>query len=467
MLVWIALLVILTACGRSAATQPPAPMTPASDPGAQASATAPAPRSTSASPCETDRRGSTGQDTAGTLSASDETIDVDYDEETNTIVMRKGSASTLAALSRELEQPELLRQLTDGEWLLAANLEIEEAAELRIAAPDTHWLKLHSGEDGFVSIKVLGGALDIDGVCVSSWDTVRNSFDENYADGRSFVLARDGAQMNIRRSELRYLGYDANESYGLAWRLKGTRGEIIDSILAYNYYGLYSYEVSDLVILGNEVHHSIRYGIDPHTNSNRLLIEDNISHNNGKHGIILAEKCSDSVIRNNVVYSNTLHGIVLYQRSNNNLVENNRSYNNGEQGININNSSNNTIRNNSVENNNEDGIGVGQKAGKNEIVGNEVRANRQDGITIFSKATGTVLRDNSVSDNQRYGIYVKSDGNEHIEENEIFSNAVGVFLNGVQAPEDLQQTNQIRNNVEADVHADDQQDADDEKDDKR
>jgi parallel beta-helix repeat protein len=162
------------------------------------------------------------------------------------------------------------------------------------------------------------------------------------------VLARNGARMDVYRSELSYLGYEANESYGVAWRLAGTSGEIIDSRFGYNFYGLYAYEASNLVIRGSEVHHSVRYGIDPHTRSNNWLIENNISHDNGKQGIILAEDCTGSVIRNNVVYGNALHGIVLYQRSNHNLVEGNTSYGNGLQGINVNASSHNTLRNNAV-----------------------------------------------------------------------------------------------------------------------
>lgn len=472
-LLCVLLLGTLSACGGSALLQSAPPTqqpTPQLSADVQASATAepsipPAP-AMSTSPCEAVVSGSTNDNMASAQSepaqsAQDEAIDVHYDQDTNTIVLRKGSASTLAAIGRKLEQPEALRQLSDGEWLLAANLQIEEDAKLRIAAPEERWLKLSSTEDGFVSIKVLGGQLEFDGTCLSSWDTARNSFDENYADGRSFVLARDGARMDIRRSELRYLGHDANESYGVAWRLKGTKGTIIDSFLAYNYYGLYSYEVSDLVISGNEVHHSVRYGIDPHTRSNRLMIEGNVSHDNGKQGIILAEECSDSVIRNNVVYNNTLHGIVLYQRSNNNLVENNRSYNNGHQGININDSSNNKVRNNVVYANGEDGIGVGQQSRQSLVVGNQVRENQRDGIAIYSEATGTILRDNTVSDNKRWGIYVKSDGNDRVEQNEIFGNIVGIVLNDVPLPKALEQTNQIHDNFEADVRTDDQQDVKD------
>jgi parallel beta-helix repeat protein len=378
-------------------------------------------------------------------------VAVGYDAATNTITLRKGSATTLAALSHALDRPAALRERATGEWLLDANLRVERGAELRIAAPEVTWLKLRSDASGFVSIKALGGKLVFAGVCATAWDSARNSFDDDDQDGRSFVLARDGAQMDIDGAELSHLGYDANESYGVAWRLSGTSGVIANSRFGHNFYGLYSYEASDLVIRGNEVDHSQNYGIDPHTRANRLLIEGNVSHHNGKQGIILAEECSDATVRNNIVYANTLHGIVIYQRSNHNLVEGNTSYSNGLQGININDSSSNTVRNNTVYDNVEAGIGLGQDAQDNLLSGNIVRDNRKDGISLYSDAATNVLRDNQVSGNTRYGIYVKSEGNTIPGGNHVFGNAVGVYLNVSKPPEVSQQTNRIYDNHEADV----------------
>lgn len=350
---------------------------------------------------------------------------VEYDSKEHAIVVGKGTIVTLADIGRLLNDPDKLRELAPGEWLLAANLRIEKGGALHIGGPAEQRLKLKSDPAGFVWVKALGGELTFEDVCVTSWDAAHNRPDENYADGRSFVLARDGAQMRIRNSELSYLGYDANESYGLAWRLENTSGEITDSVLAYNYYGLYTYEASDLLIRGNQVHHSIRYGIDPHTKSKRLTIENNVSHHNGKHGIILAEDCTDSVIRNNTVYDNAMHGIVLYQRSNNNLVESNTSYGNGFEGIDLNESSNNTITNNILYENTKAGIGVGQKSRQNTISGNISRNNQEDGIALYSDATANIVAHNEALDNLRYGIYIKSSGNRVAQDNRTSGNREG------------------------------------------
>lgn len=374
-----------------------------------------------------------------------------YDPKTNTIVLRTDAPTILPAISQMLGQPDLLRELAPGEWLLSANLRIERGAMLEIAAPEARRLKLRSDADGFVWIKALGGQLTFRDTCVTSWDSAKNNVDENYQDGRSFVLARDGAHMQIQGAELSYLGYDANESYGVAWRLRDTAGSAIDSRFGYNFYGLYSYEVENLTIRGSEVHHSVLYGIDPHTRSDKLLIEGNVSHHNGKHGIILAEKCRNGLVRGNTVYGNILHGIVLYQGSDDNLVEGNTVYANGQQGININDSSGNTVRGNTVYGNTEAGIGVGQDAGNNQVIGNQVRENRTDGIYLYSNASDTVLSQNTVAANLRYGIYVKSEGNRIAGGNQVFGNSVGVYLNVKEPPEISRESNQIYDNREADV----------------
>ena len=376
---------------------------------------------------------------------------ITYDAKRNTITLKKGARVTLPDVALALNRPKLLHAVGDGEWLLAANLMIEQGASLNLSSPTVRWLKLRSDDAGFVSVRVLGGRLDIRQTCITSWDESAGSVDRQYTDGRSYILARDGATMNVQDARLSFLGYDANESYGVAWRLTGTTGEITNSVFAYNFYGLYAYEASGLVIRANEVHHSVRYGIDPHTRSNKLVIEDNHVHHNGKQGIILAEGCSNSVIRDNIVHDNALHGIVIYQGSNNNVIENNTTYKNGMQGINVNNATDNVLRNNTVYENGGAGIGIGQRAEQNVVVGNTVERNGKDGISVYSAATGATLEDNTIRDNARYGIYIKSKGNQITTGNEITGNLVGVFLNTSPPPHVATDANQIYGNREADV----------------
>jgi parallel beta-helix repeat protein len=276
--------------------------------------------------------------------------------------------------------------------------------------------------------------------------------DAVYADGRSFLLARDGAQMTITHAEVRHLGHGDVEAYGLSWRTAGTGGSIIDSIVSNLYYGLYTYEVRGLSVLDNEFYANVLYGIDPHTGSTDLRIERNVVHDNGKHGIILAEDCTDSVIRGNVVYRNAHHGIVLYLRSDRNLVEDNESFGNTAQGINVNESANNTLRGNRVYDNGETGVGITQTAQGNLVEGNQLRGNKQDGVRVVSESTDTAVRGNLIAENARYGVYVDTSGAVDVSGNTVTGNRSGIVsTGGPVAPADA---NTVRDNQDGDVIAD-------------
>ncbi len=371
-----------------------------------------------------------------------------FDRPTNTIEINSGEGVTLPSLARAVNDPEALREVAPGEWLLAANVVVQAGASLHIAAPTVHWLKLRSSGPQFASIKAFGGSIDITGACVTSWDDAQGRADTEYTDGRGFLLARDGATMTVDRAELRYLGYGEVESYGLAWRTEGTTGKITNSVVSHLYYGLYSFEVGGLVVQNNEFHDNVLYGVDPHTHSHDMVIEGNRVHHNGKHGIILAEDCTDSVIRNNVVYANQHHGIVLYLRSDRNVIEDNDTFGNAAQGINVNESSANTVRNNRVYDNGESGIGVAQTAADNVVEQNQIRGNKQDGIRVVSEATQSTLRGNVIGENLRYGVYVDSDGAVDMAENTIFGSRAGVMLRSSSVAVG---DNQVYDNQDADI----------------
>ena len=353
-----------------------------------------------------------------------------FDRAAGKIVLSAGSGITLPALSRLVNDPAALRETAPGEWLLGADLEIGPGASLAVTAPAVRRLNLSSVPGRFVVVRVLGGKLAVTGTCVTSWDPGATKADTAFTDGRSFLLARDGATMIIDRSELRFLGFGEVESYGLSWRTAGTTGRVTDSIVSNLYYGVYSYEVGGLVVTGNEVYASTVYGIDPHTASHDMTIAHNVVHDNGKHGIILAEDCVDSVISDNVVYANGQHGIVLYQRSNRNVVERNESFRNGSQGINVNESSGNAIRDNKVYDNTESGIAVAQSSQDNVLERNDVRANQQDGVRLVSRSGRTTVRDNVIGQNVRYGVYLDVTDPFTLSGNTIFRSRYGISTSG-------------------------------------
>ncbi|TQM10230.1 parallel beta-helix repeat protein [Pseudonocardia kunmingensis] len=378
-----------------------------------------------AQPCSREAPAATGgeQQASGDVSAS-------FTAATNTIELRSGTGVSLPALADAVGNDNALREVGEGEWELRADISVVGEASLHIKTPEVRWLKLVSEDGKIASLKPLGGGLEIDGSCITSWDPATNTADTNQDDGRGYILARDGAEMNIDNAEIRYLGSGDVESYGLSWRTEGTTGGITNSVVSHNYFGLYSYEVGGLVVADSEFHDNTLYGVDPHTGSHDMTIERNVVHDNGKHGIILAEDCTDSVIRDNIVYRNNHHGIVLYLRSDRNTIEGNDTFANAAQGININESNDSIIRGNRVYDNNESGIGITQTSQNNLVENNQARGNKQDGVRVVSEAAQTTLRANTLGENGRYGVYVDVDGDVDIADNTIFANRSGIMLKG-------------------------------------
>jgi parallel beta-helix repeat protein len=388
----------------------------------------------------------------GAAAAEPTGLDVRFDRANNLIDVVAGTGVTLPAIAAKVGDPAALREVAPGEWQLGADLVVRGGADVQISTPEVRWLKLTSDPGRFASVQALGGKLDVSGSCVTSWSDTQGSADTGYDDGRSFLLARDGAQMTISHAELHYLGHGDVESYGLSWRMAGTGGGISDSLVSNLYYGLYTYQVSGLSVVDNEFRNNVLYGIDPHTGSAKLDIERNTVHDNGKHGIILAEDCVDSVIRDNVVYRNAHHGIVLYLRSDRNLVEGNETFDNSAQGININEAGGNTLRANKVYDNGETGVGITQLAQGNSVVDNQVRGNKQDGVRVVSESTSTAVHDNVIADNARYGLYVDTSGAVDVAGNTITDNSSGIISTG--APVAPANANEVRGNKDADVVAD-------------
>jgi len=152
-----------------------------------------------------------------------------FDRGANTIRITSGNGITLERLSKAIGNPAALKELAPGEWLAGANIEINKGASLTLSPPDVTWLKLRSVGPIFANVKVFGGALAVNGACISSWDDTKQQADTNPADGRGFLLARDGGQMTVDKSQLAYLGFGDRESYGLSWRTEGSGGHVADS----------------------------------------------------------------------------------------------------------------------------------------------------------------------------------------------------------------------------------------------
>lgn len=360
-----------------------------------------------------------------------------YNSETNTIeVFGRGHDFTLAQL-REQVGDEHLQEISPKEWYLKSNVLLHSGTTLLLTRNETEWLKLSSNKDGYIHILAYNSILSIDGVKITSWDSDKNTYDQNPDDGRSFIVAKDGSRMDLRDSEFAYLGFSRPEdlnlsSYGVSWRMStgklGTTlltGEVTNSKFHHNYFGAYTYGATGMLWRGNEFYENIRYGLDPHDDSNGFLVENNIARDNGSHGIILSKRCVNNVIRNNISYNNKGHGIMLHEKSDNNLVENNNLYNNAD-GVALWRSSKNVVKNNNIHNNSRSGFRANVESIENFIADNQITNNKLRGVYLYDNSDKNVIQNNSLLRNGS-ALYLKTNDN-YIQNNKIEKNGVGIYL---------------------------------------
>ena len=69
-------------------------------------------------------------------------------------------------------------------------------------------------------------------------------------------------------------------------------GNIYDSDIHHNHFGVYTYGHQQGDWRRNKMHDNTAYGFDPHDDSDFLTIHDNEVYNNGNHGIIASKRCN-------------------------------------------------------------------------------------------------------------------------------------------------------------------------------
>lgn len=406
--------------------------------------------------------------------------DSDYKKQTTIHVSGSGSQVTLVDIQSAIAATTTtyLVNRGNGLWYLDVNLIIGDGVTLNLSpAMGVSELQLRSGSnrtvtlqervldsntpdapaaieyDTFVILKAVNGTINIDNVKIYSWDKDAQAVDQDETNGRAYILARDASTLNIRNADIGYLGAKDGESYGLSWRDSGeengeflTRvtGEVINSKIHHNYYGIYTYQAQNMTFRGNEFYENIRYGFDPHDYSHHFVVEDNIAYNNSAHGFIISRGCNNFVFRNNISYnnvdpgSNLAHGFMLdpgganidkpQVSSSNNLLENNEAYDNEGYGLRVLGSSDNTIRANNFHHN-EMGISIDANSNRNlfesnriednrrygfyirnnsanEIVENQIHRNGRDGVSLSNSAKDNRLLRNAITNNNGYGIAV-------------------------------------------------------------
>ena len=288
--------------------------------------------------------------------------------------------------------PLQLLDASNRTWLLSADLVLDGGSRLLLdgaAGGDAAVLLLKSGSSGTLqdvaSITAQHGGITLRDTSVRSHDPATGGPDTSTVvptggvRGRAFIRAlsyMDGStpkesRMDIVRSDIGHLGYNASESYGVAYKARGcgastpavcdtlsVRGEQVDSTFHDNYMGTYTWGAQDMVFLRNVYTRNVSYGLDPHDDSDFLTITGNTFSENGNHGLICSQRCNNLTITDNVSRDNgtlgtgEVHGIMLHRGITDSLVQNNVvSGNTTGGGIVLFDSVGNTVRNNRLDRN--------------------------------------------------------------------------------------------------------------------
>lgn len=333
---------------------------------------------------------------------------------------------TLPRIASFVGDPSWIGEVAPGVFQIDAAIHQRDST-LLVTGPEVKEVRLTTRPHVFIG-GIRSAAL-FQNVKVTSWDPATNGPDRNPVDGRPFISYEEGSRLDIGSSELSFLGSDRTTAYGVSWRTLGTTGHVIDSVFADNFFGAYTAEVANIEFRRSVFRNNAYYGLDPHTGSKGLVIEDNEAYGNGTTGIVFSQFVTDSVVRNNRVHDNGSNGIVLHANSDRNRVEGNLVESNGEDGIVMIGSGHNIIEKNTVRRNHT-GIRVNDlNSDRDRIVGNTVEDNAV-GMKIYGGATEAALVDNTVRGSRETAVVVDAPLSELVRM-QIDGGKRGLELDGV------------------------------------
>ena len=335
----------------------------------------------------------------------------------NRIFVENGGSATLSDIKAALPNAPLqLVDPTNRIWLLRAHLLVKDGSVLVLhgagSGGDVNEFRLQSlntvATGSVVSVVADYGSLDISDTRIISWDSLSDGPDTEHQNfRRAHLLVRSSlstngvtpleSRMNITNSEIAYLGYDAADAYGLVWKVGGADptstnsifdvvnvyGNVVNSHIHDNYYGLYTLGASGMLCSGNEIDGNAQYGMNLQDDSDSLVIQGNNIHHNGNHGLQASDRCDHLAIQNNVSRFNAGSGILLFRRSNDSVLEDNECSDNGENGLELSASSRGTVRGNTLVRNLRAGLQLDLGSADNRVEANQSSSNTLSGITLL------------------------------------------------------------------------------------
>ena len=327
---------------------------------------------------------------------------IDHEPIENTITIACDYASFRDVVGT-MNDPAIIANLGDGQYLLKANLQVNNGATFAMTSNDDglQYLKI-AGANGII----VNGKIQIDGVKITSWDASASDVIDQNMNGtirRGYIqfAASEGAQ--IINSEFAYLGYQELGRRG--FDLFGDGGPSHDMMIKGSKFhnmwrAFYSKGAYNITIDGNEFHHNINYGVDLHSGTHDVNITNNWIHHD-PIGVICSVDCYHIVIEGNKIHHNTKAGIFFSRNMQESIARSNNIYNTSS-GIILSESPNNHIYNNTIEATTSQGVLLFNPAvadegltEKNHVYNNTI-SDSGDGINA-TRSHSNILGDNKFS----------------------------------------------------------------------
>jgi parallel beta-helix repeat protein len=274
--------------------------------------------------------------------ASDNTINIDCD-------------ASFADVIQAIDDSSILENSGPGEYILKANLEVDEDATFSMNSNDVNWLKITDAHGIIVE-----GAILINGVRVTSWDAANDEFVPQNINGtihRGYVQFADSEGSQIINSEFGYMGYvePGRRGFDLFGGGAPSHDLLVKGSKFHNMWmGFYSNGAYNITVDGSEYYNNIKYSLDPHTTTHNMSIKNNWIHDN-PIGPICSDRCWDITVEGNTI-QDTDDVAIFFSRNMTDSVARNNHVINAQTGVLLSESPNNQVYDNIIEGATGEGI---------------------------------------------------------------------------------------------------------------
>jgi poly(beta-D-mannuronate) C5 epimerase len=304
------------------------------------------------------------------------------------IISTPQPVTTLPRLVKLVNDPSWIAETAAGRFTISVALIIDRNASMTVGGSAVRTVRLLDVPSVMIGTKA--GKLSFKGVTVEAVPSLRKIERDSFY--RPFVAATAGAKMNVTNSTFIGLGWDWNASYGASWE-DGSTGSVVGSTFEDGFIGAYTGQSGNILFRDDVFRGNSLYGLDPHTYSFALVIENVIAEGNRAHGIIFSNHVTNSIVSHSISRDNGENGIMMDLHSIDNRILDNTVYGNTGDGLVTSSSPYNYFAHNLVYDNR---VGVRLSVGDGQhttILSNRVIDNAVTGQNV------QLSRSNSTADN--------------------------------------------------------------------